>query len=183
MPEQRLKDAMAEILPILKKHDCAAIVLLASEAHMEYLYEVCPSWACTKMEGEGQLRIRALRACYPSKEDHKKAVERTTGIFMGFLDLLKKAERDMQSVADLLSAQFEVTHWTKDETPGAAKEVVPARAIAEFIARDLFTDGQGKRANRLMMMHGGLDDERAGGGWSEKAVADRIESCLTTNHG
>lgn len=54
----------------------------------------------------------------------------------------------------------------------------PFRRVALAIARDLFTDGAGRRANRLMMMHGPLNDERSGGGYIEKAVADRIEERL-----
>lgn len=115
MPDQRLKDAMEEIKPILKKYDCAAIVLLASEAHMEFLYEVSPSWSCAKLEPSGELRIRALASMYPDKATHKKTIEQTTGIFLGFLDLLKRAQRDMTAIAVMLGSHFDISHWTKDE--------------------------------------------------------------------
>jgi hypothetical protein len=115
MPNQRLKDAMEEIKPILKKHDCAAIVLLASEEHMEFLYEFSPSWSAAQLQPDGQLRVRALASMYPDKATHKRTVERTTGIFMGFLDLLEKAKRDMGSVAALLGSKFDINHWTRDE--------------------------------------------------------------------
>lgn len=106
---------MEEIKPILKKHDCAAIVLLASEDHMEFYYELSPSWSAATIQADGQLRIRALASMYPDKATQKKTVERTTGIFMGFLDLLDKAKRDMLTVATMLGSKFDISHWTKDE--------------------------------------------------------------------
>lgn len=115
MPSQRLKDAMEEIKPILKKHDCAAIVLLSSEDHMEYYYELSPSWSAAKLEPSGELRVRALASMYPDKATHKKTVERTTGIFLGFIDLLDKAKRDMTAVAKLLGSKFDISHWSREE--------------------------------------------------------------------
>lgn len=49
------------------------------------------------------------------------------------------------------------------------------RALAESIARGLFTNGFGEHAGRLVLE---LDDGRNGGGWSELAVADAIEKKL-----
>jgi hypothetical protein len=117
MPNQRLLDAMEEIKPILRKHDCAAIVLLASEDHMEFLYELSPTWSAAKLEPDGKLRVRALASMYPDKETHKKTVERTTGIFLGFLDLLEKSKRDMLAVAKLLGSKFDISHWSREERP------------------------------------------------------------------
>lgn len=106
---------MEEIKPLLKKYDCAAIVLLSSEKHMEFFYEVSPSWSCAKVEPSGFLRIKALAADYPTKAAHKEAVQLTTGIFMGFLDLLERAKRDMATISAMLASKFDITHWTKDE--------------------------------------------------------------------
>lgn len=117
MPDQRLKDAMEEIKPILKKYDAAAIVLLASEKHMEYLYEISPSWSAAKLSPEGELRIRSLSSMYPDAATHKRTIEQTTGIFIGFLDLLGRASRDMAAVAKLLGSKFDISHWTRDEGP------------------------------------------------------------------
>lgn len=49
------------------------------------------------------------------------------------------------------------------------------RALAERIARDLFTNGGGERAQRFVLE---LPDGRNGGGWIEAAAADRIEDAL-----
>lgn len=115
MPDQRLKDAMEEIKPLLKKYDCAAIVLLSSEQHMEFFYELSPTWSAAKLEPDGQLRIRALASMYPDKATQKRTIERTTGIFLGFLDLLERAKRDMTAVAGMLGSKFDISHWSKNE--------------------------------------------------------------------
>lgn len=50
------------------------------------------------------------------------------------------------------------------------------KAIAAKIARDLFTDGAGRRGTRLVMEYRG---EHVGeSGWSESALADRIAQHL-----
>lgn len=55
----------------------------------------------------------------------------------------------------------------------------PFHVVAKSIARDLFTDGRGKRAARLAMKHKDGAGEREGSGWCEKAAANRIEEHLT----
>lgn len=53
------------------------------------------------------------------------------------------------------------------------------QALAAKIAVELFTDGCGRRADRLQFMHRQPDgSERAGVGWCLKAAADRIEMVL-----
>lgn len=116
MPDQRLKDAMEEIKPLLKKYDCAAIVLLSSEKNKEFFYELSPTWSCARFTGEGALRIKALAADFPSNAAQKKTVEATAGIFLGFIDLLDRAKRDMRTVAEMLGSKFDISHWTRDET-------------------------------------------------------------------
>jgi hypothetical protein len=51
------------------------------------------------------------------------------------------------------------------------------RDQAEQIARDLFTNGQGERAERLVLTVDGPPAENLGG-WSETAMIERIEQTL-----
>lgn len=48
-------------------------------------------------------------------------------------------------------------------------------ALAEAIARDLFTNGSGERAQRLVLE---LPGKRDGGGWCEEAMSNRIAEHL-----
>jgi hypothetical protein len=52
------------------------------------------------------------------------------------------------------------------------------RQFAEQIARDLFTNGLGQRADRLLLVRD-VDPPSSLGGWSEEAMADRIEEALS----
>jgi hypothetical protein len=51
----------------------------------------------------------------------------------------------------------------------------PPRQVAETIADELFVNGFGEQADRLVL----LDDAgRNLGGWSKTAVVDRITACI-----
>lgn len=51
-----------------------------------------------------------------------------------------------------------------------------AETLSEIIARDLFTNGQGERGQRLVMIGDGDKDL---GGWGESAVKSRVKKYLT----
>ncbi len=48
MPDPKLLAAMEEIKVVLHKHDIAAVVILSSQTHVEYLHEISPSWSCAR---------------------------------------------------------------------------------------------------------------------------------------
>lgn len=54
------------------------------------------------------------------------------------------------------------------------KLIVQIERVARTIAEDLFTDGRGERANRLVMEFGEIRSGNYGGGWVERAIADRV---------
>jgi hypothetical protein len=55
---------------------------------------------------------------------------------------------------------------------------VIAKLLAEKITKDLFTDGTGDKARRLVMEREG--ENLKGSGWCEGAVRDKIEKYLMT---
>lgn len=102
MPDPKLKAAAAEIQAVLLKYDIAALVTLASQAHMEFLFHVNPSWSCASVEGPfvggSILRIRANRADFPDLESHHKVVTDTVGMMLGFLDVEKKHVDQLEKI-------------------------------------------------------------------------------------
>lgn len=54
-----------------------------------------------------------------------------------------------------------------------------ARRVATLIARDLFTNGGGSRADRLVLVQDGKPQDL--GGWSMQPVIDRITRTLISN--
>jgi len=118
MPDPKLKAAAEEIKSILVKYDIAAVVVLASQSHMEYLNHVIASWSCATLEkdaGRFMLRIRAKREDFPSKEAQKKCVEDTTGMIMGFADAQLHCHEMMLKVAAMIGQQVPFEHFTTEE--------------------------------------------------------------------
>jgi pyrroline-5-carboxylate reductase len=119
MPDPKLQSAMAEIKAVLKKHDCAALVTLASPSHTEYLYEVAPSWSCAwlqPMPDGFAIRMRSKLKDYPSKEAQKKTVEATTGMFLAFANMAERQQKQMTQLIAMLGKSFEeISHWEKEE--------------------------------------------------------------------
>lgn len=59
---------------------------------------------------------------------------------------------------------------SKKEDDGEAR-----RSRVDAFVRELFTNGVGQRAERLVLLS---DECRSLGGWCERAVADRVEAFL-----
>lgn len=120
MPDPILKTAAAEIEAVLKKHDCAGIVMLASQTHMEYLLKIDPSWSCCwveEAEGGKVLRVRSRRDEYPDKAAQKKVMEDSTGMILGFVDVARDTMTNLERVAAMIGAKMDISHWTRKEPP------------------------------------------------------------------
>lgn len=46
--DPKLREAMEEIKPILKKYDCMATVILASPSNSEFLFQPTASWSVSR---------------------------------------------------------------------------------------------------------------------------------------
>jgi len=120
MPDPRLKAAMAEIQAIIKRYDIAAVVNLVSQSHLEFLYEISPSWSCSKVEpqpdGAYVVRIRALSGDFPNPAAQKKCLEDTSGMFICLREQADRTSAEFKMLIDALAAKFHIEHMTKDET-------------------------------------------------------------------
>ncbi|HEX4085281.1 MAG TPA: hypothetical protein VHY22_10250 [Chthoniobacteraceae bacterium] len=105
---------MEEIKTVLRNHDIAAIVVLGSPTHNEYLYELAPTWSCAFVEN-GVLRIRSARADYPSAAAQRQHVTDTVGLIAGFRDLAEQALDNMSRLLRVLGDHFDITHRTRHE--------------------------------------------------------------------
>ena len=119
MSDPKLKEAAEEIKGVLKKHDIAAMVWLASAEHMEYLTVIDPSWSALSLEeimDDVLIRFRCRRKDYPSAEAHAEALRVTIGLLAGFLDMAKRREEDMANMLAMLARDVEFSHITKEES-------------------------------------------------------------------
>lgn len=83
----KLKKAAEEIKAVIKKYDIAALIVLHTPYHSEYVNEITPSYSCMKWNGD-ELRIRAKL-----KEDFngdKKAMEKKLADTSNMLRLLSE---------------------------------------------------------------------------------------------
>lgn len=107
MADPKLKEAMAEIMGVLKKHDIAGQIVLASPTHSEFRMKIDASWSCAFPE-ESELgmmiRFRCKKDEIPDKELRRKRIEETLHAicqirdlngtyFMGFDSLVKQLEK------------------------------------------------------------------------------------------
>lgn len=114
MPDLKLKEAMEEIKTIIKKYDCAASVLLQSQAHAEYLYELSPSWSCVTLTPDGHCRVKAKAKTGPPEEAERLRI--STGMLMGFIDHGIKQQKDMETVIQMLIDNgIQFNHYTREE--------------------------------------------------------------------
>lgn len=82
----KLKKAMEQIKQVLKEHDIAAMVVLHTPGHSEYLIRIDPSYSCARFEGDERIRVKAKL-----KEDFggdKKAWEEKITCTSNMLSLL-----------------------------------------------------------------------------------------------
>ena len=80
MPDN-LTVVAGEIKALLKKHDLAGMVFLASPTNAEFIYEFCPTWSCAYFDLDGEfLRFRAGRGEYPVVADRVRAIADTAGM-------------------------------------------------------------------------------------------------------
>lgn len=120
LPDQpsdpKLLEAMEKIKAILNEYDIAAAVLLESKTHGEWLNHIATSWSVARMgrDERGEfMHVKALAKDYPSKEAHKKALEDTIGMLLGFKHGADRLSRNMDAVLEPLAKQFHIEHISK----------------------------------------------------------------------
>lgn len=90
MSDPKLKEAMAEIFGVLKKHDIAGQVTLVSKTHSEFRSKIDPTWSCASFEDfqDGMaIRFKIKKADVPDKEQRRQIAEWTLHILAQIRDL------------------------------------------------------------------------------------------------
>lgn len=118
MPDPKLKAAAEEIKAVLKKYDIAAMITLQSEADLEFVREISPTWSCAKIKElpDGHaIRIKAHHSEFKNKEHQKACVEATVGMVFGFMNQADRDAQDMAKLAAMLGRHFDISHWERRE--------------------------------------------------------------------
>jgi hypothetical protein len=83
--DPKLKEAMAEISAVLKKHDIAGAVTLVSKTHSEYKYHF-PTWSAAQITDEG-IRFRTKSSDYADKQAADQALLDSLHVVLQIHDL------------------------------------------------------------------------------------------------
>jgi hypothetical protein len=109
--DPKLREAMEEIKPILKKYDCMATVILASPSKSEFLFQPTASWTVSRWEGdpvEGKLRFRSKREDFESKEAQDAATEATVHGIESIRWLSLKMHENMNQLVEMLREHMSI---------------------------------------------------------------------------
>lgn len=115
MPDKRLQAAMEEIKATLRKHDVAGLVILNSPTHLEFLYGLSPSWACTEIAPSGRLRIVANPEKYPDAAKREATVNNTIGMVTAMHTMLGQMAGNMQALLSQLGTRFDIFQSFRSE--------------------------------------------------------------------
>lgn len=109
--DPKLKEAAAEIRAILRKHDLAAYIAMASPTHGEFAMEITPTWSAVKWEDRdnGKLRIRVKEAELGKEKAHALA-ESTAHMIFQLRDLTALGFKMTDNLAEILKAEIEIEH-------------------------------------------------------------------------
>lgn len=109
--DSKLKEAMAEIRAICRKHDIASYITLVSKTHSEFGLEITPTWSAAYWEdkNEGKLRFRVKQA-EVGKEKAKESIELTCHMIYQIRDLCVQGFQFSENMTKLIEEQVAVEH-------------------------------------------------------------------------
>lgn len=113
--DPRLRDAAEELKAIFKKYDCAAVVLLVSPTHAEFINHITPSWSVAKIESAGSLRFRSKKEDFASVEDQKNATDATMHMLTSMIEWSRQVNTNMRQVVEQLAKHMKIMWRTWDE--------------------------------------------------------------------
>ena len=106
--DPKLKEAMAEIAAIMRKHDIGGYVQLVSQTHSEFRYELSPSWsAMQKIDGGVRFKVDTKEV---GQAEGRKLAEETLHLAYQIRDLCARGFMDMSSLVDKAGEQVKVEH-------------------------------------------------------------------------
>ena len=111
--DQKLKDAAAEIMAVVRKYDVGAYIALTSPKHSEFVFHL-PTWSGVQPEeqSDGSLALR-IRI----KKEQQELAEATTWLVAGTMELLERGLRQYGHVLDLLRTKALIMLPSADREP------------------------------------------------------------------
>lgn len=111
MPDEKLNQLGEEIAALLRKHDVAGAVFMASPSHTRYVIELCPSWSCARVEFEderGAMLLRVRTTHLPEKQK-KPVLEQTLGLILGLINVMRKSADGLEKLVVTVTREGNLT--------------------------------------------------------------------------
>ena len=110
----KLKTAMEEVKEILSKHDIAAMVVLHTPGHSEYLISVSPSYSCATFIND-ELRVKAsLKKDFNGNKDAWiKKVSDTANMIHHLAATTMNCANNLKDISDLVDNATGAEHIIK----------------------------------------------------------------------
>lgn len=102
---------MKEIEAVLAKHDLAGIVLIGSQTHSQFSYNLQPSWSCIKTTPDGNIRLLA-KAKNPKDVE---ALRLTVGTLASFADIFRQGAGQLDGLLGAIGEKAEFKHISRLE--------------------------------------------------------------------
>lgn len=113
----KLKEVMAEIITVLKRHDIAGHVVLYEPGFSEYLWLIDPSWSVMRFEKEG-LRFESRLVDYGGdKARQQREQEASINMIKHFGDVLINGGAMAKEIERQLKKQIDFEHTEGVHTP------------------------------------------------------------------
>lgn len=122
--DPKLRLAMREFDHICKKYDCMGIALLVSPTHSEFANRVEASWSVMRREPNGQIRFRAKKEDFKSKEDQHFHVESTVHGVTSIINWSRQTYGAWDELLAQLQTRMKIFYsiWDQpDSVPGDGK--------------------------------------------------------------
>jgi hypothetical protein len=106
--DKRYRECMAEITHVLRKFDMAGAVTVVAKDRAMFKCTF-PTWSCIRVT-ETEVRFKAKREDYPSKEAQQETVELSVHIIMQMRDIAARTFAFCEQIHQKLGEHFEIEH-------------------------------------------------------------------------
>lgn len=111
----KLKKAMEDIKAVLNKYDIAAMVVLHTPGHSEYLMRIDPTYSCAKTDGDS-IRIKAKIKDFPDKKAWEERVSNTSNMLSLLGEVGGRTSINIMEVSKQLDKIVDAEHFDGGHT-------------------------------------------------------------------
>lgn len=105
---KRYREAMAEVMAVLKKYDMAGAITIVDKERAMFRYHF-PTWSVAYVTSNG-VGIRSKREDFPSRDDQRRACELTAHCIMQMRDISISTTLLCNHLGEIMSNEWGMEH-------------------------------------------------------------------------